>query len=208
MAYDLEEQETLDELKAWWKQYGNMLQWAVLAVLVVIAGFQGWKYYQFRQNMQASVLYETLQRISVSDTKSVRAVSAQIMDKYSDTPYAARAALLAAQANYSAKDKKSAIAQLEWVRSHAKDEALQAIAMLQLAGIKYEDKQYDAALALLQSPHDPAFDGLASDMKGDILVAQGKIADAKKAYQDALSKLDTKNSFHKFTEQKLDELGS
>jgi predicted negative regulator of RcsB-dependent stress response len=208
MAYDLEEQEQLDELKAWWKQYGNTVQWVVLVALIVAASIQGWRYYQYRQNAQASMLYESLQRLSVADTKSVRAVSSQIMDKYADTPYAARAALLAAQTNYVAKDKKSATAQLEWVMGHGNDAAIQTIAMLQLAGLKYEDKQYDAALKLLQGQHDVAFDGLVADLKGDILVAQGKTAEAKKAYQDALSKLEPKNSFRKYTEQKLDELGS
>jgi predicted negative regulator of RcsB-dependent stress response len=208
MAYDLEEQEQLDELKAWWKEHGNMVQWIVLVALIVAAGFQGWKYYQYHENTQASILYESLQRLNVTDTKAVRVVSSQIMDKYADTPYAARAALLAAQTNYMAKDKKSATAQLEWVIGHGNDEAVQAIAMLQLAGLKYEDKQYDAAMKLLASKHDPAFDGLFSDLKGDILVAQGKTADAKKAYQDALSKLDAKNSLRKYTQQKLDGLGS
>ncbi|HEY8084247.1 MAG TPA: tetratricopeptide repeat protein [Methylophilaceae bacterium] len=208
MAYDLEEQEQLEELKAWWKRYGNTVQWVVLIALIIAAGFQGWKYYQYRQNSQASVLYESLQRLSVADTKSVRAVSAQIMDKYGDTPYASRAALLAAQTNYVAKDKKSATAQLEWVMGHGNDEGMHTIAMLQLAGLKYEDKQYDAALKLLQTKHDPAFDGLIADLQGDILVAQGKTAEAKKAYQDALTKLEPKNSFRKYTEQKLDGLGS
>ena len=208
MAYDLEEQEQLDELKAWWKQHGDKVQWAVLALAAVVAAFQGWKFYEHRQNAQASMLYESLQKLNVSDTKSVRAVSAQIMDKYSGTPYAARAALLAVQSNYAAKDKKSATAQLEWVMGHGNDDAVKSIAMLQLAGLKYEDKQYDAALKLLETKHDQAFDGLVADLKGDVLVAMGKKADAKKAYQDALAKLDDKTSFHKYTEQKLDELGS
>jgi predicted negative regulator of RcsB-dependent stress response len=208
MSYDLEEQEKLDELKAWWKQYGNTVQWAVLVVMVIAAGYQGWKYYQFRQNAQASMLYESLQRLSVTDTRAVRAVSGQIMDKYAGTPYAARAALLAAQTNYAAKDKKSATAQLQWVMQKGNDEAIQTIAMLQLAGLKYEDKQYDAALQLLQSKHDVAFDGLVADLKGDVLLAQGKTADAKKAYQDALAKMDPKSGFRKYTEQKLDGLGS
>lgn len=207
MAYDLEEQEQLDELKAWWKQHGNKVQWALLVVLTIAAGFQGWKYYQYRQNTQASMLYESLQRLSVTDTKAVRAVSAQIMDKYSTTPYAARAALLAAQTNYAAKDRKSATAQLEWVMANGKEEAVQTIAMMQLASLKYEDKQYDAALKLLDTPHDKAFDGLVADLRGDILLAQGKKAEAAKAYQEALAKLDEKAGFRTYTEQKLYALG-
>lgn len=207
MAYDLEEQEQLDTLKAWWKDHGNKVQWALIAGLTALAAFQGWNYYQHQQNSQASVQFEALQQLEITNIKAVRSASAQIMEKYSGTPYAARAALLAAHANYKANDRKSATAQLEWVLAHGKDDAVKTIAMLQLAGIKLEDKQYDAALKVLEPRHDEGFDGLVADLKGDILVASGKKDEARKSYELALQKLDDKASFRKFTEQKLDALG-
>jgi predicted negative regulator of RcsB-dependent stress response len=208
MAYDLEEQEQLDALKAWWKDNGNHVLMVVTAAFVAFAGFQGWKYYQHQQGMQASAEYEALTQMDVKDVKKIRSVSGQLMEKFSGTPYAARAALMAARANYAAGDVKSAHAQMEWAIKHTSDDSVKSIAQLQLAGLQFEEKKYDDALKTLADKHDPAFDGLLSDLKGDILVAQGKPAEAKKAYAEALAKLDEKGKFRKYTEQKLDALGS
>jgi predicted negative regulator of RcsB-dependent stress response len=208
MAYDLEEQEQLDALKAWWKDNGNHVLMVVTAAFVAFAGFQGWKYYQHQQGMQASAEYEALTQMDVKDVKKIRSVSGQLMEKFSGTPYAARAALMAARANYEAGDVKSAHAQMEWAIKHTSDDSVKSIAQLQLAGLQFEEKKYDNALKTLADKHDPAFDGLLSDLKGDILVAQGKPAEAKKAYAEALAKLDEKGKFRKYTEQKLDALGS
>lgn len=208
MAYDLEEQEQLDALKAWWQSNGNTVLMAVGALCVAFAGFQGWKYYQHRQGVEASAQYEVLTQLDVKDIKQVRSVSGQLMEKYSGTPYAARAALMAARANYEAGDTKSAHAQVEWALTHSKEETVKSIAQLQLAGLQFEEKKYDDALKTLAEKHDPAYDGLLADLKGDVLAAQGKPAEARKAYAQALANLDQKSKFRRYTEQKLDALGS
>ncbi len=208
MAYDLEEQEQLDALKTWWSAHGNDVLIAVAAVAVAFAGFQGWKYYQHRQALEASVQYEALTQLDIKDVKQVRSISGQLMEKYSGTPYAARAALMAARANYEAGDAKSAHSQIEWAMAHAREDAVKAIALLQLASLQFEDKKYDEALKTIGEKHDAAYDGLLLDLKGDILVAQGKPADAKKAYTEALASMDEKSKLRRYTEQKLDALGS
>jgi len=207
MAYDLEEQEQLDELKAWWKAYGKLVSNAVLGLLVVYAAYQGWQYYQGKQAVNASTDYQALQTTDEKDVKAIQAKAAVIMDKYSATPYAGRAALFAAKANYSVNDAKSAKAQLEWAIKNAKETSVSAIASLQLANILAEEKDYQAALKLLDAKHDAGFDGLFSDLKGDVLVGLGKKAEAKAAYEQALTKLDAQGKYHALTQQKLEALG-
>jgi predicted negative regulator of RcsB-dependent stress response len=146
--------------------------------------------------------------LDAKDLKGVQSISAQLMEKYAGTPYAARAALIAAKANYAANDAKSAQAQIEWVMSHAKEDAMRSIAQLQLAALQFDQKQYDVALKTLSDKHDVGFDGLFSDLKGDILAAQGKKAEAKAAYAEALTHLDAEGHYHHYTERKLDALGS
>ncbi len=208
MAYDLEEQEQLDALKAWWKQYGQIVVMAAAAGFLGLVGYQGWTYYQHQQSLKASAQYEALTQLDTKDIKQIRTVSGQIMENSSGSPYAARAALMAARANYEAGDAKSARSQIEWALSHASEDSVKAIAQLQLAALQVEEKKYDDALKTLNDKHEPGFDGLFADLKGDILVAQGKPAEAKKAYTEALAKLDEKGRFRKLTEQKLDALGS
>lgn len=207
MAYDLEEQEQLDELKAWWKVYGKLVSNAVLGLLLVYAAYQGWQYYQGKQAVEASSEFQALQVTDEKDVKTIQAKAGLIMDKFSSTPYAGRAALYAAKANYSVNEIKSAKAQLEWAIKNAKETSVSAIASLQLANILAEEKDYQAALKLLEAKHDAGFDGLFADLKGDVLVAMGKKAEAKAAYEEALVKLDAQGKYHVLTQQKLEALG-
>lgn len=206
MALDLEEQDQLDALKTWWKTYGNIVSSVVLAAALGFAGYRGWEYYQHQQSVQASAKYETLVHLDSKDLKGIKTISGDLIDHYASTPYAGRAAVAAAKANYLAKDVKTAKAQLEWASSKATEDAIKAVALLQLAALQLEQKEYDAALKTLDSKHDAGFDGLFADLKGDVLAAQGKPADAKLAYQDALKKLDAQGHYYRFTEYKLEAL--
>jgi predicted negative regulator of RcsB-dependent stress response len=206
--YDLQEQEQIDELKAWWKQYGGMVIAVVLAGSVAAAATVGWQWYKRSQAEHASQMYGTLEKaLRANDIKQVRDVSAQLMDKYGGTAYGPMAALAAAKANYEAGDPKSAAVQLRWAIDHARDDDIVAAARLRLAGVLLDEKKYDEALKLLEAPHPEAFNGLFSDLKGDVLVAQGKTAEARVAYQQALDKLPAEGTYRAIVQVKLDGLG-
>jgi predicted negative regulator of RcsB-dependent stress response len=207
MAYDLEEQEQLDEFKAWWKQNGKMWSTAIVVLVLAYVVFQGWTYYQHKQSVDASTQYQELVVTDLKELKTIQVKSASLMERYAATPYAGRAALYAAKANYQAKDTKSAKAQLEWAIKNAQETSISAMASLQLANILAEEKSYDAALKVLDAEHDSGFDGLFWDLKGDILAQLGKTSDAKSAYQRALTKLDQMGKYHLVTQQKLESLG-
>lgn len=206
--YDLEEQEQLDALKAWWKQHGKTVIVAAAVGIAVAAGIQGWRHYQKTQTANAATLYQGLQdALQMRDLKKVRDAAGQLIDKYPSTPYAARAAMIASAANSGNGDDKSAKAQLQWVVEHAKESQLQDTARLRLAGLLLQEKDYGAAAKLLDAQHDPAFDGLYADLKGDLLSLQGKTGEAKKAYRTALEKLDQKGEYRNLVQMKLDALG-
>ncbi len=46
MAYDLEEQEQIDAIKAWWTKYGNLVTWVLI---VALASYAGWAYWNHTQ---------------------------------------------------------------------------------------------------------------------------------------------------------------
>jgi len=207
MAYDLEEQEQLDEFKAWWKLYGKMLINAALATVLAFAVFQGWTYYNSNQAIAASTQYQELLVTDAKDLKGIQVKAAALMDKYSATPYAGRAALFAAKANYQMNDAKSAKTQLTWAISHALETSTASMASLQLANILMEEKDLEGALKVLGASHDAGFDGLFADLKGDILIGMGKVEEAKLAYKEALVKLDPQGKYRFLTKQKLDSLG-
>ncbi len=208
MAYDLEEQEQLDEFKAWWKKNGKLATNLVLIILVAYAAWQGYNYFQHKKAIEASTLYQNLVVTDISKVAEIQSQATKLTQDYAGTPYAGRAAVLAAKASAKVNDKKAAKTQLEWASKNAKESAVKAIASLQLAAILFEEKSYDAALQLLANDDDQGFIGLKEDLKGDIYLAQGKKSAAKKAYETALNNLDAQGRMQLYTRQKLESLGS
>lgn len=208
MAYDHDEQEQLASLKAWWNQHGNLLTWLLIIALSVYAGWTGWNYYQRNQALQASQLHDELQKaIGEKDQPKVQRVAADMQDKFGRTPYAQMSALAAAKAAFDAGDLKTAKSQLQWVIDNANDDAYKAIAKIRLAGVLLDEKAYDEGLKILAGDFPPAFAGSVADRRGDILVAQEKIDEARAAYQAALEKTDQFNPGRQLIQLKLDAIG-
>jgi predicted negative regulator of RcsB-dependent stress response len=208
MAYDLEEQEQIDALKSWWKQNGNLVLLAVIAALVAFAGVNGWRYYNERQSERASQLYAELEKAAQgSDAKKTGEVASQVIDQYGSTGYGPMAALVAAKAAVDAGDLKTAGTRLAWAVEHAKDEETEAVARLRLAAVRLDEKQYDEALRLLDQKHPESFAGLYADLRGDVLVAQGKLPEARAAYKQALDKLAPEATYRLIVQVKLDGIG-
>jgi predicted negative regulator of RcsB-dependent stress response len=207
MALDLEEQEQVDELKALWKKYGAYITRGVIAFFVLYALFQGWGYYQTKQSLGASELYQSIVVLDEKNTKDILEKSQKLMDDYSGTPYAGRAAILFAKASYVEGNKDKAKEKLDWATSHAKESATESIALIQLGQILVEEKKYEDALKKVNEVDNEGYLGLSNDLKGDILNAMGKKEEAKKAYLEALKRFGPKDPYAKFTQEKLESLG-
>lgn len=208
-AFDLEEQEQLAELKAWWQRYGNLLITGITLALLVFAAWNGWKWYQRTQAGNAAALYGELQKAAgTSDTKKVRELAGNVLEQFPGTAYAPLAALISAKAYFDAGDLKAARVQLQWVVDKARDPELQAIGRLRLASVLLDDKAYDDALKVLAVTPDPAFEGLFADLRGDVLAVQGKKSDARTAYKAALDKVKPADAASRdFIQFKIDALG-
>src|SRR5215210_3988462 len=131
MAYDLEEQEQLDAIKGWWSDHGKLVMLVAIACLLAIAAFQGWRYYRAQQAQGAATLYGQLSEAEgANDAKRVRAIAAQIIDRYGSTQYAGMAALAAAKAGVTTGEVDEAKKNLQWAIDHAKEEEMRDVARL------------------------------------------------------------------------------
>jgi predicted negative regulator of RcsB-dependent stress response len=205
---DLEEQEQLAELKHFWKQYGNLITWALIAVFGTVAAWNGYQYWQGRQSSQASVMYDEVDKAVLSgDVARIDRSLADMKDRFSGTVYTEQASLLAAKTYYEKGNVDAAKAALTWVADKAVDESYKAIAKLRLAGILMETKAYDDALKALSGTFPKDFAPLASDRRGDILLLQGKKAEAKAEYEKAYKGLDERTEYRRLVEVKLNALG-
>ena len=195
MAYDLEEQEQIAAIKDWWRKYGNVLT-------------QGWRYYRAQQSSSAAMLYSQLDTAEkTNEAKKVQDIAAALAASHAGTAYANMAALRAAKSFAGGNDLANAKLRLQWVVDNAKEDEMRDIARLRLAGVLLDEKNFAEALKLLDMKHVAAFDGLYADLRGDILTAQNKRAEARAAYQIALEKSDERSSYRQLVQIKLDAVG-
>ncbi len=207
MAYDLQEQEQLAAMKAWWDKYGNFILTAATLVLLAIAAYNGWRWYERREAAQAAVLYDEMKSaVDVNNVSKIKEVAGSLLERYPRTVYAAMAALHAARANHESNDMAAAKAQLRWVIEKSGHPEFTLIARVRLAGVLLDEKAYDEALKLVTGDVPAAQATAFADRRGDILLAQGKPVEARAAWQQALAKADPQHPLRNIIQLKLDAL--
>ena len=207
MAYDLEEQEQLASIKAWWERWGNLVLTAVTLVLLAIAAFNGWRWYERHEAGNAGVLYEEFaSALDGTDLARKKELAGTLIERYGRTVYAPRAALQIAKVNLDAGDKGAAAAQLRWVIDKSGHPELVQIARLRLAGVLLDEKSYDAALTQLSGEVPEALAASFADRRGDVLIAMGKSEEARAAYKEALDKAGAQHPMRSIIQLKLDAL--
>ncbi|HKO67993.1 MAG TPA: tetratricopeptide repeat protein [Burkholderiaceae bacterium] len=207
MAYDLQEQEQLDELKAWWGKYGNLILTVATIVLLGFAAYNAWRWYERSQAEEASGVYGEFERaMTARDAERVKALGATLTEKYGRTVYGSMAALQGARWAADNGDLAGARTRLQWLIEHADHPEIVAIARVRLAGVLLDEKQFDEALKVLDSAGS-ALDATAiADRRGDVLFAQNKIDEARAAYRDALAKAAPEHPLRQIIQLKLDAL--
>ena len=205
---DLEEQEQLDELKHFWKRYGNLITWALIVVFGTIAAWNGYQYWQRSQAAQAAALYDEVERAAQGgDAARLERSFTDIKDKFGSTSYAQQAGLLAARVFQDTGKTDASKAALTWVAGKSTDDGFAAIARLRLSALLMDAKAYDEALKQLAESFPKEFEPLVADRKGDIFLLQGKRAEAVEAYRAAYKGLGERLDYRRLVEVKLNGLG-
>ncbi|WP_126444672.1 tetratricopeptide repeat protein [Sulfuricystis multivorans] len=190
-TYDLEEQEQIEELKTWWKLHGTLVTSVVVAFAVAVVGWQVWQWWQRNEAAKAAQLFGNLQQaLAQQDVKRVRLLAGELVDKHAGTAYAGMAAMVAGKVLAETGDLKSAQAQYGWAAEHATDQGTRDLARLRQAIVLAEEKSFDEALKLLAVPPTPNLMMRFLEVRGDILAAQGKAAEARNAYEEAIKALE------------------
>jgi predicted negative regulator of RcsB-dependent stress response len=186
--YETEEQQ-VEALKKWWKENGTSL---IIGLFVGVTGLFGWRYYVEQNNVhavQASDLYMQVVQNTASNSIDERTIDLQnqLINAYSDTPYAALASLALAKTEYEKDNAEGAVIQLQLALKHANDDVIKELASLRLARVYIEQKKYDDAMAILSKKHAAAYDAQYEELKGDVYLARGEVTQARMAYDNALN---------------------
>jgi predicted negative regulator of RcsB-dependent stress response len=211
-VYDLEEQEQLSAMKAWWDKYGNIITTVVAVIALGVLGWQGWAWHERSQNDKATAMYsEVFLAAQAGDTAKLQQAANQLTTEFPGHLQASLGALLAAKADIDKKDEKSARVKLTWVIEHTKEVMVKDLARLRLASLLLDEKAYDEALKQLESGVTPELAARFAEMRGDVLVEQNKPDAAKQAYKQALEKFSgdgDASTLKTIVQAKLDALGA
>jgi predicted negative regulator of RcsB-dependent stress response len=194
MPLDLEEQEQLDQLKAFWQKYRNLIIGVLTVVLLAYSAYSASLWWRNSQALEASKLYETMVTAIAKGDKEVTLRAADDLQKdFSSTPYAAMSSLIAARIEAESGDTKRALEYLRWAAKNASNDAYLALAKMRLVGQLIEqgsEKDFAEADQILKEAPVPGFESLWIERRGDWYLMQKKNAEAKTSYQEAWKKLD------------------
>lgn len=206
---DLEEQEQLEQLKAFWGQYGNAITWGLVVIFAAFASWNAFQYWQRSQAAQASALYDEVERsVGTGDISKMQRAFDEMKNRYPSTTYAQQAALLLAKVAMQSTQVDTAKGALHWASEQGKDSALSTIARLRLSAVLLEAKEFDEAIKVLQSaPVDPEYQAVVQDRRGDVLVAKGDKVAAIDSYKNAYTGSAAKPDLQRLVRIKLNALG-
>ncbi|WP_114637001.1 YfgM family protein [Polynucleobacter necessarius] len=215
MPLDLEEQEQLDQFKAFWQKYRNLITGVVTAALFAYAAYSGYQWWRNSQALEASKLYETMMSaIAKGDKDQTLRAADDLQKDFKRTPYSAMASLVAARIAADAGESAKALDYLRWAAKNASNDGYLALAKLRLVSLLVEqgsEKDFAEADQILNEKSIIGFEALWLERRGDWYLAQKKNEQAKQSYQDAWKKLDQAKEFpeeaRRLLKVKLDAVG-
>lgn len=205
---DLQEQEQLDAIKSFWKQYGNLITWTLVLALGGFAAWNGWNWYQRDQGVKAGAMFDELDRsVQAGDVERSAKIFADLQARYPAAKWTAQGGLMLARLQIDKGQADAATAVLRWLGEKSDDEGLRALAALRLAGLELDAKRWDEALKALEAANVKGFEALTADRRGDVLLAQGKPQQAADAFLLAWKGLPETVEYRRVVEAKLNALG-
>ena len=200
------DQEQLDALRRWWKQYGAPV---ALAVTLVVGGWFGWQQWQgarTRTAEAASLVYEemmagvtsaSLKEMAPKRLDAMAAAAQKLKTDYGRTQYAALAGLMLARLAVARDDLDTAATELRATMQDSRDKELAQIAQLRLVRVLTAQEKYDEALSLAGAKVPDAMVGAFAEARGDIRFLRGEAAAARTDYETALEHLDARDGLLK-----------
>lgn len=205
---DLHEQEQVDKLKYFWRDWGKYIVGGIAVLVIGYAANSGYSYYQQSKAKDAVVVYNDLtSQVTQLNDKEVYADADKLIAQYSAAEYAPMGALIAAKYAFDKKDYTNAEKYLSWAKDNSKDKSLSSLAVLRLASVYVDQQKFDKARELLKTKHDLAFDGLFYEARGDTYIAMGDLNKARDAYKEGLQKAANDPTTQQSIQMKLSVIG-
>lgn len=211
MAYDLEEQESIDQMKAWWEKWGTPITAVVCVICFSFAGWNGWQWWQRKQADEAAVMFAQYQQaVMAQNTTQMQSLSQNLLENYAGTIYAPMTAMTQALVERKAGNFDAAIQQLQWMLQQEKHPEYDTVIRARLASLYMEQKNFDAALQRLEKAKPSVRQEIMlRDRLADVYFAKGDIEQARTIWQELLARADIHNHpLMRLIELKLSNIAS
>ena len=185
MAYSIEEEQEINQLKDWWKENGKTI---IVAFILGVGGMFGWRYWQAHQAeqiAQASAQYDALIYSAQQDEQAKKANIEQFVQANSKTAYAVFALLDEAKKATEKQDFVAAEVNLNQALTQSQDEVLTSIVALRLSAVQFQLGQLDNALTTLNQVKGESFNARKAILTGDIQIVKGDKVAAKNSFEQA-----------------------
>lgn len=185
MAYSIEEEQEINQLKDWWKENSKTI---IVAFILGVGGMFGWRYWQAHQAeqiAQASAQYDALIYSAQQDEQAKKANIEQFVQANSKTAYAVFALLDEAKKATEKQDFAAAEANLNQALTQSQDEVLTSIVALRLSAVQFQLGQLDNALTTLNQVKGESFNARKAILTGDIQIAKRDKVSAKSSFEKA-----------------------
>ena len=185
MAYSIEEEQEINQLKDWWKENGKTI---IVAFILGVGGMFGWRYWQAHQAeqiAQASAQYDALIYSAQQDEQAKKVNIEQFVQANSKTAYAVFALLDEAKKATEKQDFAAAEVNLNQALTQSQDEVLTSIVALRLSAVQFQLGQLDNALTTLNQVKGESFNARKAILTGDIQIAKGDKVAAKNSFEQA-----------------------
>ncbi len=204
MAELINEQEQVDLLKHWWKEYGG---WLLAGILVILIAMFAWRFFAHREQqvnqLAASNYQQLLGYMEENKPEEVTATANQLMNTYPKSIYGGLAGLLLAGEQMQNNQLAAAERTLNWVIAHSEDSATLTVAKIRLARVLLAQNNPQQALMILNGVEN----NLLSDMvRGDSYAALHEYSQAQNQYQQALTGLNNSDPWYQVMQMKMANL--
>ena len=182
------EKEQIEEMRAWWSEYGRYVIAGVVIAVGGLIGFNQYTSHQLTSQTEASELFETLTEHAIDGKlDEAESIADDLANNYANTVYAAQSKLSMARLYMDKNRDQDAADVLNELLVMRGSEELKKIGRLRLAHVLlYQDKPQEV-VDLLESVEVTAFAALYDELLGDAFVGLGRFEDAGDAYRRALA---------------------
>lgn len=183
------DEERAEAIKKWWKENSLSIFLGVSIGLGAIFGWRAWIDYRETVRQQASSAFERLLAdADTGDAQSARAQSKLLREEFTSTAYAPLASLVRTRVEVEAGNLADARTALEQAIAGSPVPGIRRIAALRLARVLIAEGDLEGAVDLVaRYEDDSGFGGAFAALRGEIAEAQGRMADARAAYEQALA---------------------